>query len=102
MFLDLLVLFFDVMLLSIILFSFILGILIIYFSPKGSRYQGLILVGVTVILGLLFYYFYAFNKATWRRIPVLETFFADLGATLGVIVVVSMLAAILILLQRER
>ena len=89
------------MLLSTILFILIIGVLIACLSLRGFRFQGILMMCIAGFLGILFYFFYAYNKTTWRRIPVIETVFADFGAALGVIAVVSMAVTTLIYLQRK-
>lgn len=100
-FMTLLTIFIDILILAFIIFSFAIGLLMTYFSPAGDRQNGLILVIVGIISGFFFCFFYWYGKDLWRRIPLIETFFADLGALLGLIVVISILAISLILLQEN-
>jgi hypothetical protein len=74
----------------------------IYFSPPSNKAEGFVLMLIGCAGCLMFYYFYGYKTLLWRRIPVMEAVFSNLGALSGVIVIVAILAIFLLKFQKTK
>jgi hypothetical protein len=97
---NLLYFFIDVFLLSLIAFIIIIGVLLLCFSTKKDKIDGLLLIMLGTMGSVIFYYFYWHYFNVWKRIFVMEALFSNLGALLGVIAAVGIFIAVLIRTSR--
>jgi hypothetical protein len=93
--------FIGVFILSFVIFLIILGIIYTYFATRSSRIHGYIIISIGTALAVLLFgigkiFLDQDKNVPWWNIFKLEAIFADLGAFLGIMVVLGIIMIVII------